>query len=356
MTIAKLEIFEDYAQEWIPTFVMSSTPNPSICIFDFFAGPGHDPEGTAGSPIRLLDKIKEQIGHIFQKKVKVTVYFNEYDKGKHERLKLACEKYLTENPEVGRAVTIRFSSKNFDESFSEMLPVIKKQPSLVYLDQNGIRFLSEKYLLELEKLDKTDIIYFASASHLWRFGESEEFQNHLQIDMDEVRKHPRQFVHRSLIRELKKKLPAQTRLRLYPFSLKKGPNIHGIIFCATHPRAFDKFLTVAWKRNETNGEANFDIDEEGKIAQLSFFEPQKLKKIPAFQLRVREKVLDGSIKGNFDAYTFALEEGHIGSHAADEIRKMKSEKLIDYEGAFPLVNYQNVYQKQTFLNYKRLKK
>lgn len=33
-TIAKLEIFEDYAQAWIPTFVMQGIP--TICIFDFF--------------------------------------------------------------------------------------------------------------------------------------------------------------------------------------------------------------------------------------------------------------------------------------------------------------------------------
>ncbi len=67
-TIAKLEIFEDYAQAWIPTFVMSGVD--TICIYDFFAGTGYDKNGVEGSPIRLLNKIKEQIGNIFQKKGK----------------------------------------------------------------------------------------------------------------------------------------------------------------------------------------------------------------------------------------------------------------------------------------------
>ena len=61
-TIAKLEMFENYAQEWIPTFVMKSAPK--ICIFDFFAGTGYDKTRAAGSPIRILNKIKEQIGNI----------------------------------------------------------------------------------------------------------------------------------------------------------------------------------------------------------------------------------------------------------------------------------------------------
>lgn len=55
-TIAKLEIFEDYAQAWIPTFVMQNTA--TICIFDFFAGTGYDKNGVPGSPIRILQKNK----------------------------------------------------------------------------------------------------------------------------------------------------------------------------------------------------------------------------------------------------------------------------------------------------------
>lgn len=72
-TIAKLEIFEDYAQAWIPTFVMQGIPE--IYIFDFFAGTGYDKNGVEGSPIRILKKIKEQRGNLFQKKVKIKLFF-----------------------------------------------------------------------------------------------------------------------------------------------------------------------------------------------------------------------------------------------------------------------------------------
>ena len=58
-TIAKLEIFEDYAQAWLPTFIMQGMP--ALCVFDFFGGTGYDKNGVAGSPIRILQKIKEQI-------------------------------------------------------------------------------------------------------------------------------------------------------------------------------------------------------------------------------------------------------------------------------------------------------
>ena len=259
-TIAKLEIFEDYAKAWIPTFVMQGAS--TICIFDFFAGTGYDKNGVAGSPIRLLQKIKEQVIPIFQKKVKVILYLNELKRKKFELLKEACAKYIEENDHVGRAVEINFFNEDFEILFPKLLPIIKEFPSLVYLDQNGIKFLSEKYFLELEKTKQTDFLYFVSASYFWRFGGSKEFQIHLDIDMSEAKQNPYKFIHRSIIEQLKKKLPSNTKLKLYPFSLKKGANIYGIIFGASHPRAVDKFLTIAWKRNEINGEANFDIDDD----------------------------------------------------------------------------------------------
>ena len=304
-TIAKLEIFEDYAQAWIPTFVMQGTS--TICIFDFFAGTGYDINGIPGSPIRILQKIKEQVIPIFQKRVKVILYLNEIKQKKLELLKEACAKYLEENDHVGRAIEIKFFKEDFEELFPKLLPIIKEFPSLVYLDQNGIKFLSEKYFLDLEKTKQTDFLYFVSSSHFWRFGEIQEFKVHLDIDMDEAKKNPYQFIHRSIIEQLRKKLPASTQLKLYPFSLKKGSNIYGIIFGAKHPRAVDKFLTIAWKRNEINGEANFDIDDDQLKNQRSLFGNQPLTKIETFQQNVKEKVLSGEITNNFQLLDYALQ-------------------------------------------------
>lgn len=68
-TITKLEIFEDYVQAWIPTFVMKPHVT-EIHIFDFFSGPGYDSENDSGSPIRILDKINKHYGNIMSKKTK----------------------------------------------------------------------------------------------------------------------------------------------------------------------------------------------------------------------------------------------------------------------------------------------
>lgn len=191
-------------------------------------------------------------------------------------------------------------NEDFEELFPKLLPSIKQYPSLVYLDQNGIKFLSAKYFLELENTRQTDFLYFVSASYFWRFGESKEFKIHLDIDMAAAKKNPYQFIHRNIIGQLRKKLPSNSKLKLYPFSLKKVANINGIIFGASHPRAVDKFLSIAWKRNETNGEANFDIDNDIAKSQLLLFVNKKLTKVEEFKQNVRVKVLNSEIKNNFE--------------------------------------------------------
>ena len=132
---------------------------------------------------------------------------------------------------------------------------------------------------------------------------------------------------------------------MYPFSLKKGANIYGIIFGASHPKAVDIFLRIAWKRSPINGDANFDIDDDAMKIQPDFFTGQKLTKIEAFQKNVREKILTKEITNNSELYNHTLEEGHIGTHSAKVLLDMKNRE-VTFEGKSPLVTYEKVYGKE----------
>ncbi|WP_225975347.1 hypothetical protein [Panacibacter ginsenosidivorans] len=155
-----------------------------------------------------------------------------------------------------------------------------------------------------------------------------------------------------MIGQLRKKLPITSNLKLYPYSLKKGANIFGIVFGAKHPLAVDKFLNIAWSRNPINGDANFDIDDDSKKNQLDLFGDKKLTKIEKFKENLRAKVLAKEIQNNIEALGFVHDEGHIGKHASDCLKEMKKNGEIDYEGLSPLVTYENVYKNKRKLDYK----
>ncbi len=353
-TIAKLEIFEDYAQAWIPTFVMQGIPE--IYIFDFFAGTGYDKNGVEGSPIRILKKIKEQRGNLFQKKVKIKLFLNEFNKEKFLRLKNSCDNFLSEESGLQSRIEINYFNEDFAKLFPMILPIVKKHPSLVYLDQNGIKFISNEYFNELERCKTTDFLYFVSSSYFWRFGDSEEFKKHFKFNMDEAKKDPYKFIHRKIIEQLKTSLPNQTKLKLYPFSIKKGANIHGIVFGASHPRAVDKFLAISWKRNEVNGEANFDIDDDKSKAQMELFSGKKPTKIDSFKEKLVSEINNGNLLDNKSVLDFTYSNGHIPAHASETMKLLKKDNVINYDGLSPLINYENVYKKRRIIQYKLVKK
>ncbi len=352
-TLKKLEIFELYTREWLPTFLMSEYE--TIYIFDFFAGTGYDKAHKPGSPIRILSEIKKQIGNVFKSKTKLYLIFNEFDKEKYALLKESCDNYVNSEPELLRAhsmqlLNYKVVNKDFAELFQKEITKIKQYPSLVFLDQNGVKFISDEYFLPLVNSHCTDFLYFVSSSYVKRFGNTEEFKHSISIDLKQLENKPTTWIHRNILDELRKRIPKGNKTRLYPFSIKKGRNVYGIIFGASHPRAVDKFLSTAWKENTINGEANFDIDDDKNNGQPDLFGYVKFTKIMQFQASLRKKILSKELISNKDVYKYTLEHGHIPAHAVDELKKMKKEGLVNF-GKSPLINYLQVYQKKNIINY-----
>ncbi len=65
--------------------------------------------------------------------------------------------------------------------------------------------------------------------------------------------------------EFEKYVPSDiNRYAIFPFSIMKNDhnNIYGLIFVTKHITGADKFLQIAWKANELNGNANFDIEDD----------------------------------------------------------------------------------------------
>lgn len=350
-TKTKLAIFESYAREWLPTFIMSKAE--TLCIFDFFAGTGYDQCGVPGSTIRILQEISKQTGLIFKNRTKIHFYINEFDQRKFSQLKEACENFLVKHPDMVRAkVELHFFNKDFEELYDELEPQIGKNPSLVYLDQNGVKFTSDKYFLGISSKPTTDFLYYISSSYIIRFGQTKEFKSVLNVDVNKLHERPYKYVHQAILEYLRGKLPKDSNVRLYPFTIKKNANVYGIVFGASHERAVDKFLKTAWAINEINGLANFDIDDDVSKAQGLLFGERPLTKIEAFQKNLRENILSGKIKNNLEAFRYTLEEGHLGSHAMAEIKKMKKEGLLDYDAKSPKVNYDSAIKNKEIVTYK----
>ena len=351
-TLTKLDIFQQYAREWLPTFVMSQRRR--VYIFDFFAGPGYDENGVPGSPIRILTEIKGQIQNIRKNGTIIHIHFNEYDRKKYDQLLESYKAFIDDNPELRCGnIMVHPHNSDFEKLYDKLESLIGQEPSLVYLDQNGIKFIADKYFIGISSKPQTDFLYYLSSSYFVRFGNTPEFRAIVpQATLEEIKEKPYKYIHNEILNYLRGKLPEGSPVRLYPFTIKKKSGVYGIIFGASHIRAADKFLRMAWQINEVNGAANFDIDDDSAKDQLQLFGPQPIKKVDAFKQELHKKIMAGEIKNNREAFDYTTDMGHVGTHAKEEIADMKRMKLITFDCSSPKVNYEAAYQKKEIVEFK----
>lgn len=348
-TMTKLFIFEKYLESWLPVFLKQQLDY--IYIFDFFAGAGYDAKGNPGSPIRVL----KQIEHYISSNTKIKLFFNEYKKKYFDNLKSNCDGYLEKNTSLNKNVEIEYFDKEFENIFNILKNKIGEYPSLVFMDQFGVKYST--YISEFEKFSKTDFLIFISSSFLKRFAETREFKNSLNLTKEEIEKLKNthyKLIHEATLQFLKARLPTNSIVKLYPFSLKKGKNIYGLIFGAKNILAVDKFLDVVWKVSPKNGRANFDIYDDEEKKQPNLF-PELIGKttMQSFREQLEKEILNKKIKNNKDAYYYTLENGFLPEHATQVLKSLKKSGKIRYNSKGPLINYECVVKKKRVVEYEK---
>ena len=159
-------------------------------------------------------------------------------------------------------------------------------------------------------------------------------------------------MHRLVLDKIKSRLKKDTDLMLFPFSIKKNANVYGIIFGAKNYAAVDKFLKISWKRNDVNGEADFDIDEDSKKNQIDIFGQIKMTKIEKFKDDLRKMLLSVTPVTNKSVLIYTYENGHIPKHSEEVIKQLKREGKLQYEGKSPYLTYENVFRNKNIIEYK----
>ena len=356
-TILKLEIFEQYLQVWLPTFLYSPFEG-NIQIWDFFAGQGYDMEGIEGSPIRILHVIAKFKEDIKRTNKKIQVIFNELDKRKYELLQSFVKDYLKQMEDLDAYVYIHIENKRFDVLFQEKENRLRAGNNLIFIDQNGVKEVSESVFAKLCKLRRTDFMFFISSSYFKRFGE--EFKKlHPKLDIEKIAKTEYKKIHLQ-VHELFQIYAKESNqeMFLFPFSiqkkLEKGFNIYGLVFGAKHIAAAVKFLEIVWKKNPINGNADYDIEEERKSAgQVDLFtgEP-KPTKVAKFQEDLETLILNKTLKTNIEVFLFTYKSGHVSEHAQKVVEKLKKGKKIHFNGSLR-ISY-NAYKDNNIVDYEIL--
>lgn len=333
-TLTKLEIFEQYLVAWLPVFI--HTPHTSkAMICDFCAGSGYDSIDTPGSPIRIVKRIDDYRDQIFKNDIHIDILLNDVKSKKYRELKNAVAETFREEFWRGK-VALSCHNEDFQKLFRQQYERLKQQPNLIFIDQSGVKQITNEIFQMLIGLNKTDFLFFISSSVMKRFAETAEFRGLFpDINPDEISAAKHEDIHRVMLEHYTQKIPKDNPTNLYPFTLKKGANIYGLVFGSKHPLGVEKFLDLVWDQNKINGEANFDINDDIKKRQPTLFPEMKLPtKREVFEAHL-EYFINSNRHGkitNRDVYFFTLAHGHPKSHVRECVIRLKKEGKVEYKG------------------------
>lgn len=333
-TKAKLEIFKQYFEEWLPVFVSARKIYwKNVSVYDFFAGQGCDCNGYEGSPLIILKTVESLIDYIKKNDVNLKLVFNEKDTDSYNA--------LLNNINSINSPIANFShlhNGEFKTLFDAYYPKMQNSANFLFLDQNGIKEITEDVFAKVIQLKQTDFLFFISSSFFKRFAETKEFKKYFPTIKDDINTTSYYKIHRKVLEHYKSLIPANKEYYLAPFSIKKGSNIYGLIFGTNHTLGIEKFLSVAWKVDKQRGEANFDIDNDqiSESAPTLFTEMNIPTKKQTFDKKLVEQILTSQLKTNKEVYLFTLMEGFLLKEANTVLKRLKNEKKIDFE--FALIN------------------
>ncbi len=328
-TLDKLKIFEDYFKEWLPVFIAKQEPIwTEIQIFDLFGGEGKDCNGIYGSPLRILSVLNQNRALLLTSKVKVRVIINEYEKEKYDLL-ISNIASLSDTS----LYTVEVYNDDFSVIFNTHYTSMEKTANFLFLDQNGIKQITEGIFSQLIKLRQTDFLFFISSSFIKRFVELEEFNKYLKITKQDLEGKSYYHIHRIVLSYYRSMIPKSKKYFLAPFSIKKPSGIYGLIFGTNHTLGIEKFLHVCWKHDKLTGEANFDIDNEKiDLAKPGLFaEYNTPNKRQVFEAALKEKIIQKELKTDEDVYLHSLNEGFVLKDANNVLKNLSDEGKLDID-------------------------
>ncbi|GAA3556060.1 three-Cys-motif partner protein TcmP [Marinobacter xestospongiae] len=335
-TSIKLGLYESYLTEYLGVWVASSFGErlpKEIDIYDFFAGPGVDGAGVPGSPMVAFEVISKYADRLAEFGQRIRLWLSDISEERVSSLK----SLFANRAEWPRNTSIEIHQMEFVDALNANRGRLGKIPALIFADQFGVKYITPEIFAKLASLKATDLIFFISSWTLNRFSDHDNIKKYHQGIGEYLKDAKPGHIHRKVKDYYQSLVPKGRNYHLAPFSMKKGGNVHGIIFGTSHIAGMRKFLNVAWKIDVDRGEADFDIDEDRLIddeVQMDMLGDDRApKKVELFEDEVRQAILSGKLASDQAVHEFSIYSGFLPvKHAKPVVDQLRKDGVLQVDG------------------------
>ncbi len=209
----------------------------------------------------------------------------------------------------------------------------KKFGKFILLDQYGFKEITDDVFLKLIESPITDFIFFISSSFIRRFQYQPSVRAYFKQESIKFDPNKPKECHREIAHYFKTLIPREKEYYVHHFTIKKGANYYGLIFGSNHSYGMEKFLNVCWKIDPLAGESNCNIENDFEKGTL-FYDPSVTVKIQTVKNKIKERILEGTIRDNLTGLKYALSEGCKPKLFVDVIDNLLELEKISIDGEF----------------------
>jgi three-Cys-motif partner protein len=328
----KIDLLRRYLEKYLN--ILSNSPFVSdIYIYDLFCGEGVYEGGGKGSPITILETIKD----IFfanknkeESKSNFHCCFNDLDDKKIEKLINEINERKLCRPNISGC---NFVSKDYKEILPSVIDEInslKKEKAFVFIDPYGYKDISIKNIYCLLENKKSEVLLFLPTQFMFRF-EDKGTPESLLVFIEELmpkEEWPSSDTGIDFIENLKlafrKSLGAEFFVDSFIITRDKN-QFFCLFFFTSHIYGFEKMLESKWQIDEEQGRG-WHFNQEHDLFSNVEKEPitDNFEKNLLNFLKERPRT-------NADVYSYTLHNGYLPTHATQILCKFQQDDTISVE-------------------------
>lgn len=325
----KIRLLKLYLERYLNVLSVSKFFG-DIHLYDLFCGEGIYENNGKGSPIVILETIKNTY---FANKAKgakndkFNCHFNDIETWKIEKLKQEISNRKLHYSDIGK---LKFSEIDYQELLPEIVDEIKafkKEKGFVFIDPYGYKDIKVANIKSLLHSNKAEVLLFLPTQFMFRFEKqgTPECLIDFISELMPVEQWPTSETGIDFIENLTDAFRNSLGNEYYvdSFIITRDKNqFFCLFFFTSHIYGFDRMLDAKWKIDEDEGRG-WQYQEENTLFS------QAEKKANTFKF---EKKLIEFLKAertNSELYKFTLHNGHLPTHANEILLKLQTDGRLD---------------------------